>query len=110
MLKEARTISYIQQASHEWIEGDEEEIAHPQAIESLRVVPTDIQHRPEVLHRFKATHEPLVKAFSSFENMENHGKSIKPILHQLITWTSLKEGITLLKLFGGINTNLEALL
>jgi hypothetical protein len=52
----------------------------------------------------------LVKAFSSFENMENHGKSIKPILHQLITWTSLKEGITLLKLFGGINTNLEALL
>ncbi len=25
MLKEAHTISYIQQASHKWIEGDEEE-------------------------------------------------------------------------------------
>jgi hypothetical protein len=49
MLKEAHTISYIQQASHEWIEGDEEETGHAQAIESLRVVPTDIQHRPEVL-------------------------------------------------------------
>jgi hypothetical protein len=38
MLKEANTISYIQQASHEWIEGDEEEIAYVQATESLRVV------------------------------------------------------------------------
>jgi hypothetical protein len=28
MLKEAHTISYIQQASDEWIEGDEEEIAY----------------------------------------------------------------------------------
>ncbi len=27
MLKKAHTISYIQQANHEWIEGDEEEIA-----------------------------------------------------------------------------------
>jgi hypothetical protein len=42
MLKEAHTISYIQQASHEWIEGDEEEIAYVQATESLKVVPTDI--------------------------------------------------------------------
>jgi hypothetical protein len=42
MLKEAHTISYIQQANHEWIEGDEEEIAYAQATESLRVVPTDI--------------------------------------------------------------------
>jgi len=49
MLKEAHTISYIQQASHEWIEGDEEEIAYAQATESLRVVPIDIQHGPEVL-------------------------------------------------------------
>jgi hypothetical protein len=49
MLKEAHTISYIQQASHEWIEGDEEEIAYAQATESLKVVPIDIQHRPEVL-------------------------------------------------------------
>jgi hypothetical protein len=31
MLKEAHAISYIQQASHEWIEGDEEETAYAQA-------------------------------------------------------------------------------
>ncbi len=49
MLKEAHTISYIQQANHEWIEGDEEEIAYAQAIESLKVVPTHIQHGLEVL-------------------------------------------------------------
>jgi hypothetical protein len=36
------------------------------------VVPTDIQHGPEVLQRFKVAHEPLVKALFSFENMENH--------------------------------------
>jgi hypothetical protein len=46
MLKEAHTISYIQQTSHKWIEGDEEEIAYTQAIKSLKVVPTDIQHGP----------------------------------------------------------------
>jgi hypothetical protein len=28
MLKEAHTIFYIQQANHEWIEGDEEETAY----------------------------------------------------------------------------------
>jgi hypothetical protein len=49
MLKEAHTISYIQQANHEWIEGDEEETAYTLATESLRVVPTNIQHKPEVL-------------------------------------------------------------
>jgi hypothetical protein len=42
--------------------------------------------------------------------MENHGEPIKPIFHQLITWTPPKEGITLLELFGGISTGLEALL
>jgi hypothetical protein len=42
--------------------------------------------------------------------MDNHGKSIKPVLHQLITWTLPKEGIILLKLFGGISTSFEALL
>jgi hypothetical protein len=78
MLKEAHTISYIQQVSHEWIEGDEEEIAYAQAIESLKVVPIDIQHGPDVLQRFKVAHKPLVKALSSFESMESHGKSIKP--------------------------------
>jgi hypothetical protein len=52
----------------------------------------------------------LVKALSNFENMESHGKLIKPILHQLITWTPPKEGITLLEFFGGISTSLEALL
>ncbi len=44
MFMEAHTISYMQQVSHEWIEGDEEEIAYAQATESLRVVPIDIQH------------------------------------------------------------------
>jgi hypothetical protein len=80
MLKETHIISYIQQANHEWIEGDGEEIAYAQAIESLRVIPTDIQHGPEVLQRFKATHEPLFKALSSFENMESHGELIKLVL------------------------------
>jgi hypothetical protein len=49
MFKEAHTISYIQQVSHEWIKGDKEEIAYTQATESLRVVPTDIQHKPKIL-------------------------------------------------------------
>jgi len=49
LLKEAHTISYIQQASHKWIEGDEEKTTYAQATESLRVVPTDIQHGLEVL-------------------------------------------------------------
>jgi len=84
MLKEAHTISYIQQASHEWIKGDEEKIAYAQAIESLKMVITDIQHEPKVLQRFKTAHEPLVKTLSSFENMKSHGKPIKPILRQLI--------------------------
>ncbi len=110
MLKEAHTISYIQQINHEWIEGDEEEIAYAQATDNLRVILTDIQHGPKVLQKFKAAHEPLVKALSSFENMESHGEPIKPVLHQLITWTLPKEGITLLKLFGGIGTGLKALL
>jgi len=110
MLKEAHTISYIQQASHEWIEGDEEGIAYAQATESLRVVPTDLQHGPKVLQRFKVAHKHLVKALFSFESMESHGKPIKPLLCQLITWTPPKEGITLLELFGGIGTGLKALL
>jgi hypothetical protein len=110
MLKEAHTISYIQQGSHEWIKGDEEETAYAQATESLKVVPTNIQHGSEVLQRFKAAHKPLVKALSSFENMESHGEPIKPVLRQLITWTLPKENITLLELFGGIGINLEALL
>jgi hypothetical protein len=74
------------------------------------VVPIDIQHGPEVLQRFKAAHEPLVKALSSFQNMRSHGESIKPILRQLIPWTPPKEEITLVELFGGIGTGLEALL
>ncbi len=49
MLKEAHTISYIQQTNHEWIGGDEEDIAYAQATESLRVVPTNIQHGQQVL-------------------------------------------------------------
>ncbi len=110
MLKETHIISYIQQASHEWIEVDEKETTYTQATESLKVVPTNIQHGLEVLQRFKAAHEPLVKALSSFENMESHGKPIKPVVRQLITSTPPKEGITLLEFFGGISTGLEALL
>jgi len=88
---------------------DGEETIHAQITESLKVVPSDIQHRPEVLQRFKAAHEPLVKAFFSFENMESHGEPIKPIFCQLIT-CQFKEGITLLELFGGIGTCLKTLL
>ncbi len=80
MLKETHTIFYIQQANHEWIEGDEEETTYAQATESLRVIPIDIQHRPKIVQRFKVAHEPLVKALSSFQNMESHGQSIKPVL------------------------------
>jgi hypothetical protein len=110
MLKEAHIISYIQQTNHKWIKGDEKETAYAQATESLRVVPTDIQRGPEVLQRFKAAHEPLVKTLSNFENMESHGEPIKPIFRQLITWTPPTEGITLLELFGGIGTGFKALL
>jgi hypothetical protein len=39
-------------------------------------------------------------------NQSSHGESIR----QLITWTSPKEGITLLELFGGIRIGLKALL
>jgi len=74
------------------------------------VVPTNIQQGLEVLQRFKVAHKPLVKALTSFENMESHGELIKPILRQLITWTLPKEGITLLELFGGIGIGLKALL
>jgi hypothetical protein len=74
------------------------------------VIPTDNQHGPKVLQRFKVAHEPLVKTMSSFENMESHGKSILPILCQLITYTPPKEGITLLELFGGFGTCFKTLL
>jgi hypothetical protein len=59
---------------------DEEERVYTQAIESLKVVPTDIQHGPKVLQSFKVAYEPLVKALFSFKNMGSHGESIKPIL------------------------------
>jgi hypothetical protein len=34
MLKEAHTISYIQQATHEWIEGDEEETTYAKLLKA----------------------------------------------------------------------------
>ncbi len=80
MLKETHTIFYIQQANHECIKGDEKETTYIQATEILTVVPMGIQHRPKVLQRFKATHEPLVRTLFSFENMESHGEPVKPIL------------------------------
>jgi hypothetical protein len=110
MLKEAHTISYIQQANHEWITRDEEKTAYTQATKSLRVVPTNIQHGSEVLQRFKVARKPLVKTLFNFEKMESHGKLTKPVLRQLITWTLPKEGITLLEFFGGIGVGLKALL
>jgi hypothetical protein len=42
--------------------------------------------------------------------MKSHGKSIKLVFHELITWTLPKEGITLLELFGDIGIGLEALI
>jgi hypothetical protein len=42
--------------------------------------------------------------------MDSHGEPIKPVLHQLITWTTPKEGITSLELFGGIGISFNALL
>jgi hypothetical protein len=89
MFKKTHIISYIQQVGHKWIEGNEEETTYAQATESLRVVPIDIQHRPKVLKRFKAAHEPLVKVVFSFENMESHGELIKTILLQLQPSTNL---------------------
>jgi hypothetical protein len=80
MLKETHIISYIQQVSHEWIEGNDEKTAYAQPTESLKVVPMDIQHGLEVLQRFKAAHKPLVKTLFSIKNMESHGEPIKPIL------------------------------
>jgi len=50
----------------------------------------------------------LGQIFFKFENMESHGKPIKPVLRELITWTPPNENITLLELFGGIGTSLEA--
>ncbi len=44
MLKETHNISYIQQANHKWIKGDEKEITYAQALVILKVVPIDIQH------------------------------------------------------------------
>jgi len=79
MLKEAHTISYIQQVNHEWIKGDEQNTSYAQATESLKVVPINIQDGTKILQRFEATHEPLVKALLNFENMESHGKSIKRV-------------------------------
>jgi hypothetical protein len=49
MFKETHIISYIQQANHEWMEGDEEETIYAQATESLTMVPINIQHKQEVL-------------------------------------------------------------
>jgi hypothetical protein len=49
MLKEAHIISYIQQVSNKWIEGDEKEKFYAQATESLMVIRINIQHKPKVL-------------------------------------------------------------
>jgi hypothetical protein len=84
MLKEAHIISYIQQVSHKWIEGDEEETIYGQATKSLRVVPTDIQNGPKVFTHVQSNPRALVKALSNFENMEIHGEPIKLIISSTI--------------------------
>jgi len=55
MFKETYTISYIQQAGHKWIEGDEKEIAYTQVIKSLKVVPTNIQCGPKVFTKVQSS-------------------------------------------------------
>jgi hypothetical protein len=79
------------------------------ATKSLKVVPIDIQHRPEVLQSSKQPTSPWSKLCLVLR-MESHGDPIKPLFRQLITWTLPKEGITSLELFGVIAIGLEALL
>ncbi|CAM6097627.1 unnamed protein product [Calypogeia fissa] len=109
-LKEVHTLSYIKNDTQEWMEEDEEEIAEAQAAVSLTAAPINIAHTPEVLQRLKAAHELLITAMHKFEAMESQGEAIQPLLSKVITWTPPAEGITLLELFGGIATGLEALL
>ncbi len=58
MFKEAHTISYVQQANHEWIKGNEKESSYSQAIESLKVVPPDIQQGPRFYRGSKQPTSP----------------------------------------------------
>jgi hypothetical protein len=92
MLKEAHTISYIQQASHEWIEGDEKETFMPKLLKASGwfLLTFNMDQR-----FYRGSKQPMsqVKTLFSFENMESHGESIKSIFCQLITWTPPKEGI-----------------
>ncbi len=63
MFKEAHTTSYIQQASHEWIEGDEEETVYAQATESLKVVPTNIKKWTRGFTEVQSSPWPLGQSF-----------------------------------------------
>jgi len=63
MLKETHTISYIQQVNHEWIEGDKEKRAYAQAIESLKVVPTDIHHGPKGFIEVQSSSQAFGQSF-----------------------------------------------
>jgi hypothetical protein len=45
-----------------------------------------------------------------FQSMESHGLPLTPIMSRPITWTPPEDGLTLLELFGGISTGLEAVL
>jgi hypothetical protein len=109
-LKEANTILYIPSSLQEWIEEDVEEIANAQAAASLVAAPIEIAHGPEIVQRLKAAHGPLVTAMQIFESMKSNGEPIQPLLSRTVTWTPPKDGLTLLELFGGISTGLEALL
>ncbi|CAM6082409.1 unnamed protein product [Calypogeia fissa] len=110
VLKEVHAVSYVKHSLHEWMEESEEELAEAHAVESLLVTPTDVTPRLDVVERLRAAHGPLVAAMHQCEGLTSHGQPITPILSTPITWTPSPDGITLLELFGGISTGLEALL
>jgi hypothetical protein len=76
----------------------------------LVAAPIEIAHGPKIVQRLKAAHGPLVTAMQIFESMKSNGEPIQLLLCRTLTWTPPKDGLTLLELFHGISTGLEALL
>jgi len=58
MFKEAHTISYIQQASHEWIQGDEEEIAYTKLLKAQGWFLRTFNTNKEKLSKFPILRRP----------------------------------------------------
>ena len=70
-----------------------------------------MDHQPEVVQRLQAAHGPLVAALRKFDDLgQRNGQPIASILSTPVTWNPPPDGLTLLELFGGISTGLEALL